>query len=187
MAQERESWGNHCEFFLSSLGLAVGLGNVWRFPYVCYTNGGGSFLIPYVVMLIFVGLPAFFLELSLGQYSRVGANKVTDLNYSAVGSKIDFWFLTEWYGQENTWLWIHMSKFAEKLSALKWKEAKGVMARVSNNSHFYFHQKNLSVKIQHRKRCTSFYPHCITFNHYFHDFLFFLPRFLDEWSQLLKV
>ena len=77
MSQERESWGNHCEFFLSSLGLAVGLGNVWRFPYVCYTNGGGSFLIPYMLMLIFVGLPAFFLELSLGQYSRVGANKVT--------------------------------------------------------------------------------------------------------------
>merc|ERR1712223_1924343 len=76
MAQQRESWGNHCEFFLSSLGLAVGLGNVWRFPYVCYTNGGGSFLIPYMVMLILVGLPAFFMELSLGQYSRVGSNKV---------------------------------------------------------------------------------------------------------------
>ena len=75
----RESWGNHCEFFLSSLGLAVGLGNVWRFPYVAYTNGGGSFLIPYMLMLFIVGLPAFWVELSIGQYARVGANKVGGL------------------------------------------------------------------------------------------------------------
>ena len=40
--QEREAWGNHCEFFLSSLGLAVGLGNVWRFPYVAFQNGGNT-------------------------------------------------------------------------------------------------------------------------------------------------
>jgi len=76
MGDERESWGNHLEFFLSSLGLAVGLGNVWRFPYVAFDNGGGSFLIPYLLALLFVGLPFFFLELSAGQYARVGANKV---------------------------------------------------------------------------------------------------------------
>ena len=83
MADEgRESWGNHCEFFLSSLGLAVGLGNVWRFPYVAYTNGGGSFLIPYMLMLFIVGLPAFWVELSIGQYARVGANKVRKITYA---------------------------------------------------------------------------------------------------------
>jgi len=74
--EEREAWGNHCEFFLTSLGLAVGLGNVWRFPYVAFQNGGGSFLIPYLLMLLLVGLPAFFVELTAGQYARVGANKV---------------------------------------------------------------------------------------------------------------
>jgi len=61
---------------LTSLGLAVGLGNVWRFPYVCFENGGASFLIPYVIMLVVVGLPAMLVELSVGQYARVGANKV---------------------------------------------------------------------------------------------------------------
>lgn len=73
----RESWGSHCEFFLTSLGLAVGLGNVWRFPYVCYQNGGGTFLIPYVLFLFLIGIPGLFLEQSVGQYARVGANKVS--------------------------------------------------------------------------------------------------------------
>ena len=77
--EQREVWGNYCEFFLSSLGLAVVLGNVWRFPYVCYTNGGGSFLLPYLIMLLLVGLPAFFMEQSIGQYTKVGANKVSSI------------------------------------------------------------------------------------------------------------
>ena len=76
---DRGEWGNHCEYFLTALGFAVGLGNVWRFPYVCYINGGGSFLIPYLVMLVLVGIPALFMEQSLGQYTKVGANKVNSV------------------------------------------------------------------------------------------------------------
>ena len=72
--QDRGQWSNHFEYFLSSLGLAVGLGNLWRFPYICYQNGGGSFLIPYLTCLLFVGLPIFFMEvcrfLHTSQFSR---------------------------------------------------------------------------------------------------------------------
>ena len=75
-SNERESWGNQCDFFLTSLGVAVGLGNIWRFPYVAYVNGGGTFLVPYLIMLLLIGMPALFLEQSIGQYGRVAINKV---------------------------------------------------------------------------------------------------------------
>ncbi|XP_037799884.1 sodium-dependent serotonin transporter-like, partial [Penaeus monodon] len=69
---ERDTWGKKVEFLLAVVGFAVDLGNVWRFPYICYQNGGGAFLVPYCIMLVFGGLPLFFMELALGQYHRNG-------------------------------------------------------------------------------------------------------------------
>ncbi|XP_071446953.1 sodium-dependent dopamine transporter [Hetaerina americana] len=72
-SEERETWGKKVDFLLSVIGFAVDLANVWRFPYLCYKNGGGAFLVPYCIMLVVGGIPLFYMELALGQFNRKGA------------------------------------------------------------------------------------------------------------------
>ncbi|XP_075015173.1 sodium- and chloride-dependent GABA transporter 2 isoform X30 [Calonectris borealis] len=69
---ERGQWNNKLEYVLSVAGEIIGLGNVWRFPYLCYKNGGGAFFIPYLIFLFTCGIPVFFLETALGQYTSQG-------------------------------------------------------------------------------------------------------------------
>ncbi|XP_037385569.1 sodium-dependent dopamine transporter [Talpa occidentalis] len=72
-AQERETWSKKIDFLLSVIGFAVDLANVWRFPYLCYKNGGGAFLVPYLLFMVIAGMPLFYMELALGQFNREGA------------------------------------------------------------------------------------------------------------------
>ncbi|XP_071529931.1 sodium-dependent neutral amino acid transporter B(0)AT3-like isoform X1 [Panulirus ornatus] len=71
--EERESWDSKWQYLLAVIGYAVGLGSVWRFPYLCQKNGGGAFLFPYLIMLAVEGIPVFYLELAVGQRLRKGA------------------------------------------------------------------------------------------------------------------
>ncbi|XP_066595478.1 sodium-dependent dopamine transporter isoform X1 [Prorops nasuta] len=73
VSERRETWSGKVDFLLSVIGFAVDLANVWRFPYLCYKNGGGAFLVPYCIMLVVGGIPLFYMELALGQFNRKGA------------------------------------------------------------------------------------------------------------------
>ncbi|KAK3607761.1 hypothetical protein CHS0354_040666 [Potamilus streckersoni] len=76
----RANWGSQIEFILTLIGFAVGLGNVWRFPYLCFRNGGGAFLVPYFISLFVMGIPLFYMELSFGQFASLGPIKIWIIN-----------------------------------------------------------------------------------------------------------
>lgn len=70
MSKSRDQWGTKVGFILAAVGSAVGLGNIWRFPYLVYSNGGGAFLIPYFFAIFTAGIPLLILEYGMGHKFR---------------------------------------------------------------------------------------------------------------------
>ncbi|MFC1603470.1 sodium-dependent transporter [Planctomycetota bacterium] len=113
MPKTRDQWHSRTSFIMAAVGSAVGLGNVWRFPYVAYSSGGGAFLIPYFVALFTAGIPMLILEMGIGQRMQKGA----PLAFGAVRKPFQ-WFgwwaaglsagIVIYYSTILAWSWVYL-------------------------------------------------------------------------------
>ena len=90
MAQQRENWSGRTGFIIAAIGSAVGLGNIWRFPYVAYDNGGGAFMVPYLIALLTAGIPLLFLDYIIGHKYRTAAPRAYK-KFSPSGQFVGWW------------------------------------------------------------------------------------------------
>ncbi|KAI1902531.1 hypothetical protein AGOR_G00045710 [Albula goreensis] len=119
--EERPRWDNKAQYLLTCIGFAVGVGNVWRFPYLCQIYGGGAFLIPYLIALVFEGLPLLYLELAIGQRLRMGSigvwNSISPyLGGVGLASMLVSFLVCLFYNTILAWvLWYFFHSFQEPL------------------------------------------------------------------------
>ena len=69
-SSERATFSSRRAFMFAAIGSAVGLGNIWRFPYIAFDNGGGAFILPYLVALLTAGIPLLLLDYAIGHRYR---------------------------------------------------------------------------------------------------------------------
>ena len=89
--KDKNEWGSNLSFLLAMIGSAVGLGNIWRYPYVLYSNGGGAFFIPYIVAILIMGIPFLILEYGVGYNFKSSFTKAV----KSISNKWEYlgWFL----------------------------------------------------------------------------------------------
>ena len=96
-AGENVQWSSRAAFIMAAIGSAVGLGNLWRFPYVAGENGGGAFVLFYVVCVIIIGLPVLIAELFVGR--RGGMSAVGSVvKIAKAEGRSSWWSLQSWFG-----------------------------------------------------------------------------------------
>ncbi|XP_050737436.1 sodium-dependent nutrient amino acid transporter 1-like [Eriocheir sinensis] len=99
--EARDQWDRPVEFIMACMATSVGLGNVWRFPTAAFDNGGGAFLIPYLIVLTLIGRPLYFLELVIGQFSSSGSIRVWEtvpaMKGIGYGQMIATWYVVTYY------------------------------------------------------------------------------------------
>ncbi len=111
----RQYWSSRTAFLLAAIGSAVGLGNLWRFPFIAYKNGGGAFLVPYFVALLTAGIPLLLAEYAFGARSKSGAPHAMR-NISPRVEWVGWWailtgfVILTYYMAVMAWSWFYMFK-----------------------------------------------------------------------------
>ncbi|XP_067648981.1 sodium- and chloride-dependent GABA transporter 3-like [Haliotis asinina] len=105
---EHEKWGSQADYMMTVLGYSIGMGSMWKFPYMCMRNGGGAFLIPFLVFMIIGAVPCVFLEMAIGQFTQSGAVKVWNLcppfRGMGIGNVLISVFYSTYYAALFSWL-----------------------------------------------------------------------------------
>ncbi|XP_042370331.1 sodium- and chloride-dependent creatine transporter 1-like [Plectropomus leopardus] len=134
----RPTWSRQIEFTLAGIGCAVGLGNVWRFPYLCYRSGGGAFLVPYLLMLVVLGIPLLYMELTVGQYTRRGpvhalANVCPLLKGVGIASVAISFIMCTYYNIVITWALYYL--FSSFQAPLPWQSCNNTWNTPNCTNH----------------------------------------------------
>uniref|UniRef100_A0AAX7UKH8 Transporter n=1 Tax=Astatotilapia calliptera TaxID=8154 RepID=A0AAX7UKH8_ASTCA len=120
-AADRPKWDNKAQYILTCVGFCIGLGNVWRFPYLCQSHGGGAFLIPYLILLVLEGMPLLLLEIAIGQRLRKGSVGVWRaispyLTGVGIGSMLVSFMVALYYNTLIAWImWYFFNSFQDPL------------------------------------------------------------------------
>lgn len=140
---ERENFKSRLGFILVSAGCAIGIGNVWRFPYVAGENGGGLFVLLYLVFLVLMGIPVLTMELAVGRASR----KSAVLGYKKLEKPKSKWHIHGWfcmlgcyllmmyYTTVSGWMTSYFYKFATGTfeSGMTSEQVSGVFSQLQSN------------------------------------------------------
>uniref|UniRef100_A0A669B044 Transporter n=1 Tax=Oreochromis niloticus TaxID=8128 RepID=A0A669B044_ORENI len=150
----RAGWNSKIEYFLAQVGFSVGLGNVWRFPYLCHQNGGGAFLLLYILLMLLVGIPLFFLELAAGQAIRqgsIGVWKYISPRLSGIGysSCVVCFFVALYYNVILAWSLFYLgNSFQHPLPWEKCPEEGNVTVKECSESSptsYFWYRKALDI------------------------------------------
>uniref|UniRef100_A0A671U8Z0 Transporter n=1 Tax=Sparus aurata TaxID=8175 RepID=A0A671U8Z0_SPAAU len=120
-AGERPKWDNKAQYILTCVGFCIGISNIWRFPYLCQSHGGGAFMIPYLILLVLEGMPLLLLEFAIGQRLRkgsVGVWKAIHPNLKGIGiaSMLVCFFIVIYYNAIMAWIiWYLFNSFQNPL------------------------------------------------------------------------